>query len=271
MDEMKIVFKLLHAPNIPINAEPLIPSAIAGSTSKDLKSIPINVGSKRVKAEEIFDIDCYNIIDGDPRNILIIFTGNDTEKLWFIGKNMDSGTIVVQGNVGPFAGYGMRGGRIVIRGEAREWLGTSMSGGIIEVYGNAKDFVGAKPFFSSSDGMSGGKIVIYGNAGSFVGLGMSGGYIEISGNTKDFIGLRMRGGVIVVWGSTGIYPALEMANGLIVIGGTAEAIAPGFYRIELSRGNEILKNESSMLEVYVGDELISGQGVVILLNNKKLR
>lgn len=268
MNKTNVVFKLLYTPDTPINVEFLIPSKIAGLTAKDLRTLSIDIGAVRVRAEEIFDIDCYNAIDKDPKNIAILFAGNGTEKLWFVGRDMDNGTIVVQGNVGPLAGYKMRGGRIIVRGEAREWLGSSMSGGIIEVYGSARDFVGARPFSSLSDNcMSGGKIFVYGNSGSFVGLGMCRGYIEILGSARDFVGLRMRGGTIVVHGSVGVYPALEMLHGLIVIGKSAEAIAPGFYRVELDRSNEVFEGRSCGLEMYVGDGLVDGQGVLILLND----
>ncbi|MEM1541029.1 MAG: formylmethanofuran dehydrogenase subunit C [Ignisphaera sp.] len=264
---IEVVFRLLQKPRAPIDISSISPSIIAGYTINEVGSIAIRYGNRVLKAKDLFEIDCYNHIPGDPKLIKIIFTGMGTEKLWFVGKDMEEGIIEVHGNVGPFAGYEMKGGCLIVRGCARECLGVSMENGIIEVHGEAGSFVGAKPFFSNSTGMRGGRIVIRGNAQHYVGFCMRGGYVEIFGDVGDFLGTKMSGGTIVVHGSSGAYPGLEMINGLIIICKGVEDMDTGFEALEIQ--DYIQKPYSHSFRAFVGDRLANGFGLILLLNGCK--
>lgn len=90
-----------------------------------------------------------------------------------VGKDMQAGEIILEGNAAGLAGMGMKGGRIVIKGDAGEGAGQSMSGGRIIIEGNAGQDLGNL--------MDGGEIIVHGN-------GMSGtifkGTISILGKKR---------------------------------------------------------------------------------------
>ncbi|MEM4552838.1 MAG: formylmethanofuran dehydrogenase subunit C [Ignisphaera sp.] len=264
---IEIIFRLLQRPRVPIDVSNISPSIISGYTINEVKSITIRYGNRVLKAEDLFEIDCYNHLPQDPKSIKIVFKGIGTEKLWFVGKDMKEGAIYVDGDVGPFAGYRMKGGYLIVRGCAREWLGVSMENGIIEVHGEASSFVGAKLFFNNSTGMKGGKIIVRGNAQHYVGFCMQGGYIEIFGDVGDFLGTKMSGGTIVVHGSSGVYPGLEMTNGLIIICKGVEDMDMGFQALEIQDSNQ--KPYSYCFKAFVGDRLANGFGLIFLLNRCK--
>ena len=112
-----------------------------------------------------------------------------------IGDGMASGTLVVEGDVGQYAGRFMKGGRLDIRGSAGDYLGAGMKRGLLTVAGSAGNFVGGL--------LPGEK------------FGMAGGVIRVGGDIGDRAGDRMRRGTIVVKGKTGAAAGSRMAGGTI--------------------------------------------------------
>jgi formylmethanofuran dehydrogenase subunit C len=112
-----------------------------------------------------------------------------------IGDGLKSGTLVVEGDAGQYAGRFMRGGRLDIKGSAGGYLGAGMKGGLITVAGSAGNFVGGL--------LPGEK------------FGMAGGFIRVGGDIGERAGDRMRRGTIVVKGKTGAAAGSRMAGGTI--------------------------------------------------------
>lgn len=107
-----------------------------------------------------------------------------------LGVKMESGEILLRGNVGSHVGKFMQGGQIIIQGNAGNWIGQHMRGGLIRIRGNARDIIGKK--------MTGGEIVIEGDAGCWVADEMRKGIIRIQGEYGSLDEER-RGGEIFQW------------------------------------------------------------------------
>lgn len=121
----------------------------------------------------------------------LIVEGNVGE---YAGFNIFDGELFVGGTAADYAGQGMKNGNIEIVGKVCSFLGQGMEGGLIEAFSNALYEVGHS--------MEGGKIIVRGDAADGVGSLASGGKIEIFGDTGK-IGRCMKGGEIVVHGTIG--------------------------------------------------------------------
>jgi len=72
-----------------------------------------------------------------------------------VGRNMESGRLILYGNAGNYVGFHQSGGDIIIAGDCGDSLGYMMHGGSISVNGNAGKKIG--------NSMSGGEIYLYGD------------------------------------------------------------------------------------------------------------
>jgi formylmethanofuran dehydrogenase subunit C len=192
-----------------VDVSALTPDLLAGKSREDLLRIELLSGNRRLRVEDLFDVSG----DDGESNVTI---RADTDRLACVGARMQSGSIVVEGDCGPYVGLGMRGGKIVVGGAAAAFVGCGMRGGAIEVRGDAGDFVGsALP--GDKQGMRGGSIVIGGNAGDRVGDRMRRGMILIAGDAGAYCGSRMLAGTIVVSGRVGHSPGFALKRGTLVL------------------------------------------------------
>lgn len=99
--------------------------------------------------------------------------------------------IIVDGDVGDFAGAEMLRGEMMIHGNAGMSLGERIGGGDIIVTGDTANLSGCM--------MKGGSLIIQGNAGSLTGEYMEGGEIHIGGECSG-TGTMRRGGRIIQLG-----------------------------------------------------------------------
>jgi formylmethanofuran dehydrogenase subunit C len=191
-----------------VDMSPLVCHKLQGLALDDIKAIALQYGRNTIPAGELF-----NIKGSDTQNIVIEGSFN---KLDFIGKGLESGTLAVHGDVGAYAGQQMRSGTLKINGNAGLYAGCEMQGGLLEIAGNAGDFVGgALP--GNKQGMKGGTVLIKGNAGERVGDHMRRGQILIEGNAGDYCGSRMIAGTIAVMGQTGRFPGYAMRRGTLLL------------------------------------------------------
>ena len=264
---MKIVikFKFKEDPKVPVEVRQIIPDKFINRDIKEvLRELQIWIGNRKSGVEELFDIEYW--IEEDKEGIDIIFEGDGTRRLRYVGYRMSIGKIEVRGSVGPLAGYRMRGGELVIYGDADHYLGSLMKNGKIEVYGNAGSFVGGKLIgIMYGHGMRGGTIIIHGNAESFIGHGMKSGDIIIEGNVNDFAGYGMKGGNILIMGDAGIYPGARMSGGRIIILGKVEEILPSFYIDSIVSGIKFKgKKIEGRFAIFIGDVLMESRGRLII-------
>jgi len=236
---------------VPVEAEKLRPDLLENMTIHEIEKIYIYEGNRKCKLSDLFIIREESI---ELEEQIIVLKGN-LSKVWRLGENMTSGTLIVEGNCGNLLGYKMKGGKIVVKGNARSWVGAEMSGGTIEIYGNVGDHLGSVlRGLKRNIGMRGGTIIVHGNAGAEVGVQLQKGLIVIHGNTDVLPGLRMNGGTILIRGDCGGKAGARMTGGKIVICGNAGGILPTFYLDSIVKSVKVKKEKiEGPFYLLVGD------------------
>ncbi|HXT60256.1 MAG TPA: formylmethanofuran dehydrogenase subunit C [Pirellulales bacterium] len=196
---------------VPLEAEALSPDALGHLSLDEVRAVPLYLGKRRRRIDELFDVA------GQPGDELHL--RGDLHRVKWIGRGMTRGRITVDGNVGMHLGAHMKGGEIEVRGDAGDWIGAEMTGGFIRVRGNAGGQAGAA-YRGSMAGMRNGTIIIEGSAGLEIGMRMRRGTIVIGGPAKDFAGLQMKGGTIV------LLRGAEIRTGAWMVRGTIISLAP---------------------------------------------
>lgn len=203
-----ITFNLKTKPKQRLDMSPLIPANLTDKPLSDIGKITLQCGKAQISVAEVFDIS-----GDDAQNIVI---NNSFDKLDYIGKEIDGGTITVNGNAGAYLGMGMKSGKITATGNVGIFAGCEMKKGTLEINGNVDDFLGgAVP--GNKMGMQGGTIVVKGNAGARAGDHMRRGLILIEGDAGDYCGSRMTAGTIAIMGKTGRYPGFAMRRGTLLL------------------------------------------------------
>lgn len=217
-----LTFRLKLPASERIDCSELTPSKLLPLSHWEISRLNAGFGKNGITAGDAFEIS-----GSADTTITFEDAGEGTgASLDFIGKDLDSGTIIVTGNAGVHVGRNMRGGDIKIRGNAGNSIATGMTGGLIHIAGNASDNVGG---VLSGDrfGMQGGIVVIEGNSGARTGDKMRRGTIIVRGKTGDGAGTRMMGGTIWAEGGFGPAPGLMMRRGTLV-GPSVERLLPTF-------------------------------------------
>lgn len=132
-----------------------------------------------------------------------------------IGAGLSSGTLVVNGNVGSYAGHAMTGGRLEIRGSAADYLGAGLNGGLIHVTGKAGNFAGGQKA-GERFGMAGGIILVEASIGERAGDRMRRGTIIARGAIGAAAGSRMVGGTILTELGFGAGPGPMLRRGTLI-------------------------------------------------------
>ena len=174
----------------------------------DIAALTLQCGKRKLRVDELFTIE------GSDSQQLII--KNSHEKLDFIGKDLDGGSISVEGDAGAYLAMGMKAGDIKVSGHAGLYAGCEMKKGYLEISGNVGDFLGAA-LPGNKMGMKGGTILVKGNVGQRAGDHMRRGNILIEGNAGDYCGSRMTAGTIAVMGQTGRYLGYAMRRGTLLL------------------------------------------------------
>ena len=216
-------------------------------------------------------------VTGDAGDKRFDFEGNLAGVHW-IGAQMASGEIRIQGSAGRHIGSEMRGGRIVVEGNAGGWAGAEMKGGLIHVRGNAGHLIGAA-YRGSVKGMTGGMLFVDGNAGNEIGLSMRRGLIAIGGSAGDMLGFNIIAGTVLVFGECGIRPGAGMRrDSLGLFGPNPPRLLPSFRYGSTFRPQVValmlstLRDEgfqvdeslmSSEFDVYHGDMVALGRGEIL--------
>ncbi len=203
-----LTFTLKTQPKQRVDMSPLVPVNLSGKTVAEITEMTLQCGKLLIPVGELFDMT-----GDDVQNIVI---NNSFEKLDFIGKELDGGSITVNGDAGAYLAMGMKSGEIKVNGNAGLYAACEMKKGTLEVNGNVGDFLGgALP--GNKMGMKGGVILVKGNAGDRVGDHMRRGLILIEGDAGNYCGSRMTAGTVAVMGNTGRYLGYAMRRGTLLL------------------------------------------------------
>lgn len=206
---------------VPIEAPALRPDTLAALSLAQIERLTVHHGNRAEPLAEFFEI-----VGGDPSDAHLIIEGDCSRVKW-LGAQMTTGTLHVDGNAGMHTGAEMRGGVLRVSGNASDWLGAEMRGGLIHVQGDAGHLVGAG-YRGSRKGMRGGSILVNGSAGNEVGALMRRGLIAVGGSVGDFAGVSLIAGTLLLFGPAGIRPGAGMKRGTIALLGPSVPLLPSF-------------------------------------------
>ena len=211
-----LTLTLKYQPQQRVDLSPLSCQLLQGKTLEQIAAIELQSGKLKLRVDNLFDLT-----GDDTQNIVI---KNSFNKLDFIGKELDGGSITVEGDAGAYLAMGMKTGSIKVTGNAGLYAGCEMKKGYLEIAGNVGDFLGgALP--GNKMGMKGGTILVKGNAGDRVGDQLRRGTILIEGNAGDYCGSRMIAGTIAVMGQTGRFLGYAMRRGTLLLWKTPQLSA----------------------------------------------
>jgi glutamate synthase domain-containing protein 3 len=159
----------------------------------------------------------------------------NAEHLYGLASGLKSGEIRVKGDAHDFLGMFNHGAKIVVDGNVGNFAGDNSWAGEIEVKGDARKGIGLYAY--------GGAFVVHGNAGDAVGQILKGGIIAVGGNVGDNAGLCMAGGSIVIIGDAGKNLGHTLIGGTIYIGGKAESLGSNSKYVELKKGDMKFLND----------------------------
>jgi len=253
-----------------INCNALTPDNLAGKTVAEIGRIELISGKHQLLVADIFDIS-----GSDTQQLCF---NNATAKLDYIGANMSSGSITIQGDAGAYLGFGMKNGEIHCKGNTAAFAACSMRGGLLKIDGNTGDFLGAGSE-GSRKGMLGGTVIVKGNAGDRTGDQMRRGLILIEGNVGDYCGSRMVAGTIGVLGNTGAYTGFNMHRGTLLLKNIPQLhvsiqdcgkhTLPFLNLLFKSFSNydtEFSKLSNQRVQRFVGDLAYNGNGEILVLS-----
>ena len=265
-----LTFTLKQPLQHPVNCSALTPNNLANRSIADIASMQIGYGNSFVHVDAIFAISA-----GDAQHLVF---KNASDKLDYIGANMTTGTITVEGNAGAYLGFNLRNGEIHCQGNTEAFAACNMVGGLLRIAGNTGDFLGA-----GSDGlrkgMRGGTVIVKGNAGDRVGDQMRRGLILIEGNAGDYCASRMVAGTIGVLGDLGSYTAFNMHRGTLLLKKIPQLHATiqdcGTHTLpflsllfkSFARYNtQFSKLSTQRVQRFVGDAAYNGNGEVLVMH-----
>lgn len=215
-----LTFTLKSAPQQRIDVGPLTPDKLAGLGLDAIGALALHTGNREVRADQLFAIAGQ---DTDR----VVFAGDGTGKLDYVGAEMARGEIRVEGDVGSYAGMRMKGGKLGVLGNADAYAACELKNGTLVIEGNAGDFLGAC-LPGNKKGMAGGVVLVKGDAGDRVGDHMRRGVILIEGDAGGYLGSRMTAGTIAVLGRAGANIGYGMGRGTLLFA-QAPAVLPATF------------------------------------------
>jgi formylmethanofuran dehydrogenase subunit C len=226
---MCVSLSLKKTPNLPVEAESLVPVNVAGKSDREIGSLPLLVGNRWETVGDWFRVNVEAPEDDDEQDGRAdLLLRGDLTRFKRLGEGMTEGRMVVEGPVGFHAGVRMSGGSLVIHGDASDYLGAHMSGGTLVVHGNAGHYAAAS-YRGETHGMKGGTLIVTGSAGQMLGARMRRGLIYVLGDCGDVPGFNMKAGTILVGGRPGVRVGARMVRGTVVLLGGAPEMLPTFF------------------------------------------
>ena len=202
-----------------LDLSPLVPHALAGKTVRQIERMELQTSHRSIKLGDVFRVRA-----GDFQQIHI---QGGCDRLDYVGQAMNSGELLVEGNVGIQAGRLMSGGRLTVLGNAGPWAASGMKAGVLEIRGAVGDRLGG-PLAGEIAGMLGGIVIVRGSVGERAGDRMRRGTIIIEGQAGRYAGSRMIAGTLIVRRSAGPLAGFLLKRGTIVLGESSTALSPTF-------------------------------------------
>lgn len=253
-----------------LNCAALTPSNFASKSIAEIASIPLQYGKTQLRVDEVFDIT--------GSDIQSIHFKNATNRLDYLGANMSSGSIQIDGSVGAYLGFALKQGEIHCHGNAEAFSACNMTGGLLKIDGNTGDFLGGASA-GLRKGMRGGVVIIKGNAGDRVGDQMRRGLILIEGNVGQYCGSRMIAGTIGVLGDVGNYAGFNMQRGTLLLAKTPKLHATiqdcGMHTLPFlslmfksftQYNTQFSGIETQRVHRFIGDVACNGNGEILLIS-----
>jgi formylmethanofuran dehydrogenase subunit C len=263
------------ATGLPVEADALRPSALAGRSMAEVARLKLPLGNTTAVVGELFQVEGHA---GDG----VITLRGDLRSVSRLGAGLDAGVLRIEGEAGDHLGAGMTGGSIELSGSAGDWAGAELAGGLLRIRGRSANFLGAA-YPGSRRGMRGGAILVDSHAGADAGLAMRRGLIAIGGDAGDGLGRAMIAGSIFTFGGTGLFPAAGMKRGtLALFANHAVELPPTFARagrfrpvfltvyLRQLRAWGFPLSETAFatgFDRFTGDLLGGGQGEVLICNS----
>jgi formylmethanofuran dehydrogenase subunit C len=214
-----LTLKLRQAPDMRIDLGGLTPSKLAGHSVADVERLGVETEfGTTAKVGDFFTVT------GAPSETLVIEGGS--ARLDFVGKSLDLGTLIVEGDAGAYAGSDMTRGRLDIRGNCGAYLAAGAKGGIATVKGSAGEFLGGVRA-GEKFGMLGGIVVVEGDIGIRAGERMRRGTVITRGAFGAAAGSRMVGGTLWTEKGFGAAPGQLLRRGTL-IGPKVDGLLPTF-------------------------------------------
>ncbi len=260
-------FVLRFPPPMRLDLSPLIPERLARMEASAIDRIELGSARASVRVGDVFRLQT-----GEASRVTI---EGGSERFDFLGAEMSSGEVLLDGEAGYAAGRRMAGGRLEIRGDAGGWAGSGLRGGTVEIWGDAGAMLGA-PFAGERAGMAGGTLIVRGGAGERAGDRMRRGLIIIEGAAGVCVGSRMLAGTLVVCGAAGAMPGYLMRRGTLLLGlaaplptfvptGNVAASFRGLLAGALARFSwPAAQLAATAAERYLGDVATLGKGEMVL-------
>jgi len=214
-----LTFVTRASPGQRLDLSALTPQNLKDKSAAEIGRIELQTTRERVCAGDVFDIRA-----GDAERIAI---EGGSERFDRVGMGMQSGSILVDGEVGAEAGRRMSGGALFVRGDAGLFAASGMTGGSIEISGGAGERL-AGPIAGEAAGMSGGIVHVRGSAGPRAGDRLRRGMVLIEGDAGPYAGSRMIAGTLAIGGTAGDLPGYLMNRGTILLGAGATTLLPTF-------------------------------------------
>ncbi len=253
-----------------LDLSPVVPHLLAGKMVRQIERLDLQTGHRPIKIA-----DAFRVHAGNTEQVRI---QGGCDQLDYVGREMASGELTVEGNVGIQAGRLMSGGRLTVLGNTGPWAASGMKAGVIEIRGTAGDRLGG-PLAGEIAGMRGGIVVVRGSVGNRAGDRMRRGTIIVEGRAGDYAGSRMIAGTLIVRRSAGPLPGFLLKRGTIVLGGSS-GFSPTF--VECGEYKLVaIRWLSAMIEPYskaaalllrepltrlAGDMAVLGKGEILLRN-----
>ena len=191
-----------------LDVSSLTPNLLADKTHSEIASTLLWYGKQQITADEAFEIT-----GSDANNIVF---DKSTTKIDYIGSDLKTGKITVNGDAGAFLAFNMSSGNITVNGNVADFAASGMAGGLLEIKGTAGDYLGAA-IVGERKGMKGGIVIVKGNAGERTGDQMRRGIILIEGDVGSYCASRMLAGTIGVLGNVGEYVGYGMRRGTLLL------------------------------------------------------
>lgn len=267
--------KLKTPPPFRVDMSVLTPQYCTDQGADALAQLLLQTAGQKVQLKELFEIDD----DGKER----LEISGACDKLDYLGKHMESGELIVSGDIGNYAGAMLTGGVLEVRGDVGDFCGHAMRGGSIVIRGNAGDYCGGA-IAGHTHSMNGGEILVNGHVGDYCGDRMRRGLIAVHGRIGDYCGRRMKAGTIIASGQCGKACGNGMARGSIILFKLPEGgITSTFITQDIPFSSDFLGLLSDYLQKadfgfeplplaryaqrYVGDRALQGKGEILILGS----